>query len=167
MSTRQHENPPTGEALFSSIHPIGNASVSYVGEPPNAFSIDSFIKELRSALAQDPVVDGFKHAAEPILERAFAREPEKLAYWFEGLIMERPDADLLRLLARFKPYTPQWRQQIVRAALGSSSPDVRDAAMQAVESWAEPQLVDLLRSHTETARWLAEYAAQVVRDLAE
>ncbi len=91
--------------------------------------------------------------------------------WFERLITEYPDAsniaDILRLLARFKPYTPQWRQQIVRAALGSRSPDVRDAAMQAVESWAEPQLADLLSSHTDTAPWLAEYAAKVVRDLTE
>jgi hypothetical protein len=149
MSTRRYKNPPI--------------------ERPNSFSIDSSIKELHSALAQDSVVDGFKHVAEPILERAFAREPEKMGNWFERLITEHRDpskiADILRLLARFKPHTPQWRQQIVRVALASRSPDVRDAAMQAVESWAGQPLADLLRSHRETAKWLTEYAAQVVRDL--
>jgi hypothetical protein len=78
---------------------------------------------LSSALALDPVVDGFKHAAEPILERAFAGEPEILGDWFEVLITEHPGAsktaDILRLLARFKPCTSQWRQQIVRAALAA------------------------------------------------
>lgn len=152
MSTRQYKkNPPI--------------------EPPTSFSIDGSIKDLDSALAQDPVVDGFKHPAEPILVRAFAREPEKLGYWFERSLTEHSDAskiaDILRVLARFKPCTPRWRQQIVRAALASRSPDVRDAAIQAVESWAEAELTDLLRSHTETAPWLADYVARVVRDLAE
>jgi len=146
-------------------------TVSYTGEAARPFDIDSFVRALHSALAQDPVVDGFKHAAEPILERAFTRESEKLGHWFQKLNTEHPDssevADILRLLARFKPYSAEWRQQIVKVALGSRSPDVRDAAIQAVESWAEPKLTDLLRLHTETAPWLVEYAAQVVRDLTE
>ena len=119
------------------IYPTGNVYASYTGEAARPFSIDSFVKALHSALAQDPVVDGFKHAAEPILERAFTRESEKLGHWFQKLITEHPDsskiADTLRLLARFKPYKQEWRHQIVSIALGSSSLDVRDAAIQAVE----------------------------------
>ena len=66
-----------------------------------------------------------------------------------------------------KPYRLEWRYQIVSAALGLPSLDIRDAAIQAVESWAETELIELLLSHTDSAPWLAEYAAQVVRDLTE
>lgn len=151
------------------IHTTGDVSASYTRGRTNPFNIDNFARDLQSVLAQDPVVDGFEHAAEPILVRAFAREPEKLGHWFHDLIMEDSDAsntaDILRLLARFKPRSSEWRREIVRVALGSRSVEVRDAAIQAVESWAEPELTDLLRLHTETAPWLAEYAAQVMRDL--
>jgi len=149
----------------------GNVPVGYVTDPVNLFRVESVIEDLDSALAQEPVVDGFNHPAEPILERAFERQPERLAHRFERLISEHLDsskvADILRLFARLRPYRSEWRQQIVRTALGSSSPDVRDAAIQAIESWGEPGLTDLLRSHTDTADWLAQYAAGVLRDLTE
>src|SRR5271157_1651193 len=91
----------------NTIYPSGNVGVSYTGEAARPFDIDGFVRALQSALAQDPVVDGFKHAAEPILERAFTRESEKLGHWIQNLIAQDPDssklADILRLLARFKP----------------------------------------------------------------
>jgi hypothetical protein len=123
-----------GTDHVNTIYPTGNVYASCTGEAARPFDIDSFVRALDRALAQDPVVDGFKHAAEPILERAFTLESEKLGHWFQKLITKHPDsskiADILRLLGRLKPYRAEWRQQIVKGALGSRSPDVRDAAIQ-------------------------------------
>src|SRR5271170_312606 len=131
---------PTGVQPFSTFDQSGSGSASYFGKP-DLFNIAIFEKDYRGALTQEPVVDGFTHAAQSILERAFVSEPENLARWFERMIREYPNssktADTLRLLARFKPYTPEWRYQIVSTALGALSVDVRDAGIQAVESWAE------------------------------
>ena len=85
-------------------------------------------------------------------------------YYQRASLIEKV-ADILQLLGRFTPYTSVWRREIIAAALNSPSVEVRDAATQAVKSWAEPELTALLRSHVEITPWLAAYAAQVARDL--
>jgi hypothetical protein len=159
----------SGHSALGYAYIDSNGVVSFphnVGEP---FDVTRSIQEVHHALDQDPIVDGFDHPGEFILNRAFASDPESVAQWFQNYITTEPAssrvADILRLLGRFTPYTPAWRREIVAAALSSPSVEVRDAATQAVESWAESELTALLRSHVESTPWLAAYAAQVVRDL--
>ena len=54
---------------------------------------------------------------------------------------------------------------MVRAALGHSDVVLRDAAVQAVESWGDPNLIDVLRAHREAEAWLADYIVEVTGDL--
>jgi hypothetical protein len=126
-------------------------------------------RDVYNTLQQEPLRDGFYHPAESILVQAFAVQPKAAADWFCKYLSQRPtsstSAEILRLLSRFTPYTPEWRRNIVEVALLSTSAEVRDAAMQAVESWADPALVSVLRAHSESERWLAKYAEQIVRDL--
>ena len=129
-----------------------------------------FCSELFWSLQQDPVIDGFNHAGQTILMKAFEDHPRVAARWTRDYITEPPRpsiaADILRLLGRLRPHTLEWRRAIVAVALKSESIEICDAAIQAVESWADPELVALLRSHSDPASWLADYAAHVVRDLA-
>ena len=45
--------------------------------------------------------------------------------------------------------------------------EIRDAAIQAVEHWQEPALLDVLKNHREEEPWLREYQTGVIRDLEE
>jgi hypothetical protein len=137
------------------------------GSASNEFS--TYVRNLYRTLQQEPVIDGFNHPGQPILVKVFENYPNAAAQWIQDHIARpsRPStaADVLKLLCRFKPHTPVWRRDIVAAALESTSVEVRDAAIQAVESWAEPELLALLRVHSDTGPWLADYAAQIIRDI--
>ena len=43
--------------------------------------------------------------------------------------------------------------------------EMRDAAVQAIESWGERDLIDVLRTHQEPEPWLREYIQDVIDDL--
>ncbi|MGH9802359.1 MAG: hypothetical protein ACRD82_18500, partial [Blastocatellia bacterium] len=74
-------------------------------------------------------------------------------------------AGLLRLLSRQKPFTEAWRLQVIQSGLSSSSIELRDAAVQAAESWEDVSAARLLRAHNEPCAWLADYSSRVIRDL--
>lgn len=133
--------------------------------------LDDYVRQARESLRQEPVLDGIDHRGEAVLRDAFARNPAAARRWVVALACDpsQPSftADVLRLLCRIRPVSADWRCTIVEAALRSPFAEVRDAAIQAVESWADPELVPALRSHSESDRFLADYAAQVLRDLGE
>lgn len=132
-------------------------------------SIGSLSSELFQMLQQEPISDGFSHPGEAVLRRMFDEHPAEASAWVGSCIAggqgSSRAADILKLLCRFKPQNTHWRLSIVTTALGSSSDEVRDVAIQAIESWGEPALVDLLRSHLEKVAWLADYKRQVLIDL--
>jgi hypothetical protein len=136
---------------------------------PNAEHVTRLSRALFQTLQQEPVLDGFYHPGEPILEKMFRGHPADSSDWviscFSKSEFSSRAADILKLLCRFKPRNKTWRQNVVEVALRSPSHEVRDVAIQAVESWAEPSLIGLLRSHSEKVPWLAEYARQVLKDL--
>jgi len=72
---------------------------------------------------------------------------------------------MLRLLGRVRIDDGELRRRLVETGLASSNAEVRDAAVQAAEQWADPSLASLLRSHKEPVDWLADYVQVVARDL--
>jgi hypothetical protein len=136
-----------------------------------ALPFDHYVRNLHDSIRQEPVLDGINHAGQSILSEAFGRESAAADRWILALVQDPTQAsfaaDVLRLLCRFKPRSAGWRRTIVETALRSPSLEVRDAAIQAVESWADRELVGVLRGHAEPDRFLCDYAAQVVRDLDE
>ena len=77
-------------------------------------------------------------------------------------------ASVLRCLGRLaEPGTSRWRAELVGAALASEELEIRDAVVQAVESWKDPELIDLLESHSEPVTWLRDYARDVFDDLSQ
>ena len=150
----------------------GAASPAVVKRPPPAEPVrDRLDSMLSAAFEAEPVEDGVAHTAEQILERALHTGDQSTALGvIAALCMDsaRPgfSAATLRCLGRLtRPGSSAWRSDVVRRALTHSGVELRDAAVQAAESWGDADLVGVLRAHRETEPWLAEYITEVTEDL--
>lgn len=128
---------------------------------------------LHAAFEADPLEGGTSHPAEQIIAKAL-RSPEdrKALDWLGSFSLdpERPSfaASVLRCLGRQEsPGTNSWRANLVRAGLDVDDVQIRDAAVQAAESWGDRGLAEILRSHRETEPWLRRYIMDVISDLEE
>lgn len=151
--------------------------VSFVGQPYVHKQVDEnrsrtrLISALHSSFEADPLEDGMYHPAEEIIIEALHSEENHLVLeWLrtECLDVARPSfaASVLRCLGRqTEPGTNSWRAELVGAALAIKDVEIRDAAVQAVESWEDPELLDLLESHSESVTWLRDYIHDVFDDL--
>ena len=125
---------------------------------------------LCSAFDSEILEDGVNHPADDILANALKNEDElSFLAWLSkvSLNIERPSfaASILRCLGRQKPGTAIWRTDLVRKALNVKNVQIRDAAVQAVENWADSNLISVLEKHKEPEQWLAEYIDMVINDL--
>lgn len=123
------------------------------------------IEKLRAAVDLESVEDGVTHPAEAELD-LFVREngAGPLMAYVERLPSPR-HAAFIRLLGRLECVDPASRMQLVSRALASRDVEVRDAAIQAAETWSDASLAALLTAHDEPVAWLAAYRQQVVDDL--
>ena len=127
---------------------------------------------LRIAFEAEPLEDGIDHPAERIIDDALRSvHGRPVLAWFRALSVdvERPGlaASVLRCLGRRRPGTSAWRVEIVRSALAADDVEMRDAAVQAAESWGDLGMREVLSSHTEAVPWLRAYIEDVVEDLGE
>ena len=126
---------------------------------------------LSAAFEAEPVEDGVAHTAEQILARALdTGDRSTMLDVVAALCVDtaRPgfSAATLRCLGRLTPPgSSAWRSALVRGALAHTDVEVRDAAVQAAESWGDADLIDVLRAHRETEAWLANYIREVVGSL--
>lgn len=75
---------------------------------------------------------------------------------------------MLRCLSRLdRPGTELWRLALIRNALEVDEPEIRDAAVQAAESWGNKVVLAVLEAHTEPLPWLDNYIRAVIEDLRE
>jgi hypothetical protein len=93
--------------------------------PAHADSMKRLSQALHQTLRQEPVLDGFDHPGEPILQQMFNDYAAESSKWVNTLLAESDEtsrkADILKLLCRFKPQTLNWRRNIVTIALQSPS----------------------------------------------
>ena len=167
--------PPTSTA---GVPTVGGKGGGLVMQPPppvvagrsTARGLD-IKNQLLALLEEEPLVDGVSHPAEQTLQRELesgaldAASLRRLC-----LDVDRPSfsAAALRCLARTgRPENSEWRQALIREGLSAPDPVLRDAAIQAVEEWAEAPLGALLESHRDPLPWLHDYAQEVARDLQE
>ena len=128
---------------------------------------------LWTAFAADPLEDGMSHPAEEIIGEALRSTKDKpVLDWFMAFSLDvvRPSfaASVLRCLGRqTPPGTDLWRTELVRDGLSMDDVEIRDAAVQAAESWGDRSLVDVMRAHREAEPWLREYIEDVISDLGE
>ena len=125
--------------------------------------------ELDSAFDNIPLESCVAHPADEILAKALqkaANNPAIFQFIREFCLdASRPDlaASVLRCLSRQPaPQAPAWRTRLVRDSLASKSLDVRDAAVQAADSWQDDGMAAILQSHQEPEPWLQEYIDEIV-----
>ncbi len=126
--------------------------------------------QIKAALELAPLEDGYSHSAETFLEKAILGSDDRISDWLISALSSNYQnnsfkADLLRLLSRQKPFTSKWRVDVIKLGLSSLSVEVRDAAIQAAESWEEAGAIQLLQAHKEPCDWLNNYTSRVIRDL--
>ena len=113
------------------------------------------------------------HPAEKIIGEALrAAEDKPVLDWFRtfSLDAERPSfaASVLRCLGRQMSLgTGLWRTELVKSGLDMDDVEIRDAAVQAAESWGDRSLADVMKAHREAEPWLREYIENVISDLGE
>jgi hypothetical protein len=114
----------------------------------------------------ETVEDGYTHSAESIVADHIERFGGfgLIEYALTSASPSR-SADLIRLLGRTPGIELDLRRSIVKRGLASSHVAVRDAALQAAETWEDASLVLLLKTHREAVPWLADYAEKIVRGL--
>ncbi len=124
------------------------------------------------AFEAEPLEDGIDHPAERIIDEAL----RSVSRWRVlarlralSVDVERPDlaASILRCLGRQRPGTSEWRVELVQSALAADDVELRDAAVQAAESWSGLEMRKVLLSHVEAVPWLRAYIADVAEDLGE
>ena len=150
----------------------GAASTAVLERPPPAEQVrDRLDMMLRAAFEAEPVEDGVAHPAEQIFGRALHTGDQSTALGIVAALCvdtARPSfsAASLRCLGRLTlPGSSAWRSAVIGEALAHCDVELRDAAVQAVESWGDPNLLNVLRAHREAVPWLADYIREVTEDL--
>ncbi|MCY4226867.1 MAG: hypothetical protein OXF20_04070 [Gammaproteobacteria bacterium] len=133
---------------------------------------ERFISDLRLAFENDPVQDGVVHPAEKIIDEALCSMSQQGAYqWLSELSLDvdHPDmaASALRCLGRRDSEPTAWCVRLVKSALKIDDIEIRDAAVQAAESWGKVEFCSVLEKHSEDVHWLNDYIQDVVCDLKE
>ena len=128
--------------------------------------------KLGISLDGERVEDGITHPAEKIIDDALNSTNERAVYtWLSELAVDVgcPDmaASVLRCLGRRKLEPLEWRVRVVKDALAVDDVEIRDAAVQAVESWGEMEFCNVLEHHSEVVPWLCNYIEDVINDLRE
>lgn len=130
--------------------------------PSETDSIDA----INTMIDDEAVEDGYTHPAELMLIDHIER------FGAAGLIEHTwatsspiRSADLIRLLGRITEIELEQRRSIVERGLASAHVVLRDAALQAAETWEDASLAVLLRRHRDAVPWLSEYAEKIVRSL--
>ncbi len=128
---------------------------------------------LRAAFEAEPLEDGMDHPADQIIENALrSTEDQRIFDWFSyfSLDAKHPNfaSSVLRCLGRQTHIgKAAWRTGLVRDALTMDDIEIRDAAVQAAESWGGQEMIDVLISHDEPESWLRECIPEIIEDLQE
>ena len=128
--------------------------------------------KLQSSFEDSPLEDGMEHPAEGTIAEALrSAKDQRVLGWLKALCMDASQpsfaASVLRCLGRQDGVgTASWRVELVRDGLAIDNVEVRDAAVQAAESWGDSDSLDILRAHADPEPWLQQYIVDVIEDLA-
>ena len=130
-----------------------------------------FRDKLRAALDSEPLEDGMDHPAESVIVTALdSEDPDTVLCWIQSICLDSSNpafaAAVFVCVARQPGIgTARWREELVCGGLAVDDVEVRDAAMQAAEYWADPGFLHVLSAHSEPVGWLDEFRRGVVDDL--
>ncbi len=141
-----------------------------------AFGIEYiFSAAVRTYLEIDPVEDSYAHPAEKVIREALKAYNLYAPGWIINLYdaeqAKRPwlAADLLRVVGRMEAsLITGWGFILAQRGLSHQDEFVRDAAVRALELWGGKAAKNILQAYvaSEQVEWLADYASQVISELA-
>ena len=128
---------------------------------------------LYASFKSEPIEDGIYHPAEDFIGNAIRSSgSDRVFDWLYRTCIdtEHPtfSASVLRCIGRqVLPGTVLWRTELVRKALEIDEVEIRDAALQAAESWGGPEMRNVLKTkvQTEPIHWFRNYMQDVIEDL--
>ena len=127
--------------------------------------------KLHALFEAEVLQDGEHHPAEDLIQEALRTSQEWVVLrWFKAWAVDASQpsfaASLLRCLGRQERIgTDWWCTELIREALSVDDVEIRDAAVQAVESWEDQELIQVLMGHDEPEHWLKDYIQGVIYDL--
>lgn len=127
----------------------------------------SLERQVRCAIAEEPVEAGYSHPAEAILAKAVINQPREVIEWLVHLLTEERNyglvGDILACFGRaVEKSPPWWAYNIAENALLSSSVAVRDSAAQTLELWGTSAALRIPKKHDESVGWLRNYIEEVI-----
>ena len=132
---------------------------------------ESLATALWTSFESEPVEDGMEHLAETIIADAYRSEDRRhVLDWLKSFSTDASQpsfaASVLRCMGRIDNLgNVPWRVGVLRESLAIDNVEIRDAAVQAAELWADVEVVDVLRSHSEPEPWIRQYILDVADDL--
>lgn len=128
---------------------------------------------LYASFEAEPLEDGMDHPAEDIIgDVVRSTDDPRVFDWLSRFCLdaEHPafSSSILRCLGRqIRPGTESWRAELVRKALTINDAEIRDAALQAAESWGGLNMRYILEAgvQNEPLQWLRNYMQDVIEDL--
>ena len=160
-----------GANMFPPFLDTGHIGLITQGAPADNRDRDRLANKLWTSFEDEPVEDGMGHIAEEILDEALRSAKEQQVFdWLKAFCTDASQpsfaASVLQCLGRLDNVgTASWRVELVRAGLAIDDIEIRGAAVQATESWGGPDLIKVLKSHTEPEPWLQQYILDVIEDL--
>jgi hypothetical protein len=136
---------------------------------------EAFSRRLAQAFDLEPLEDGYSHPAEQIIADALQAFGATAFTWLAFAYFEQYDhnpsvaAGLIRCLGRLSHDSAvPWARFLALSGLYHGDVEVREAAVRAFEMWGGQQAIEALtaRVSVEPTPWLADYARQVIADLA-
>lgn len=130
-----------------------------------------FLSRLHASFDAEPLEDGMDHPAEQVITAALESDYRDTALqWISSACLESDSsafaaATFLCAARQSGIGTAGWRAELVRQGLAADSIELRDAAIQAAESWGDPGLLQILADHSEPVSWLDDYRRGVIDDL--
>jgi hypothetical protein len=136
---------------------------------------EAFSLRLAQAFDLEPLEDGYTHPVEQIMADALRTFGPTAFTWIAFAYFEQYyrnpaiAAGLIRCLGRLSPDAAvPWGRFLALSGLYHDDVEVREAAVRAFEIWGGQQAIEALsaRVSVEPTPWLADYARQVIADLA-
>ena len=131
-----------------------------------------FASQILAAIEAEPVEDGYSHPAELLLKHAVIDQPIETVLWLYNIVSSESNgsivAAVLKCLGRIEVQLCRWWGfQLIATALEHPDIEVRDAAVQVLETWGTDEAVRLLKQRMSRERvdWLRSYIERVIEDL--
>ena len=131
---------------------------------------EKYMEEIERLIDLEPVANGYFHPIEDVLKHLFNEDTNIAAEMLGNIIANEKKgllaAAIIKCISRIESENiKKIGTRLAGSALKQKDTEVRDAAVQALESWGNRDAVIILKQHDEKVPWLKEYIDGVIEDI--